>query len=101
MTVGLSHVLRLERVGVFLIWCPGCCRAHRLNVSSVDHPRGMKWFFNGNYSRPSFTPGFDEEQGGQRCAFRLQDGWLHFTDECTHPLAGRSAVLPAFPLFHT
>jgi hypothetical protein len=97
MSVGLSHVLRLQKPGVYLHWCPACGKAHALNLSSVDHPTGMKWFFNGNFLRPTFTPGVTLEEGGCRCSYSLRDGYIQFAPDCTHALAGQGVAMPAFP----
>ncbi len=97
MSVGASAYLRIEAVGVFLHWCPGCARPHRLNVSRTDHPGGLRWYFNGNYVRPSFAPAVSLEDGAQRCNYTLEHGWLRFTEDCTHALAGQGVPLPVFP----
>jgi len=96
--MGASAWLRLEAVGVFLHWCPGCGCAHRLNVSRTDHPQGLRWYFNGNYVRPSFTPTVRINDGARRCNYTLEHGWLSFDVDCTHALAGQAVPLPVFPI---
>lgn len=98
MSTGMGHYLRLERVGVYIAWCPGCKTSHRINVSSTDHPGGKKWHFNGNYVHPTFTPALRWEEGGVVCGYEIKDGWVHFDADCTHDHAGRAVMLPVFPL---
>ena len=91
----MYDVIKLVSPGVYEHWCPGCKQPHRFNTSSTDHPDKLRWYFNGNYLRPSFTPAMNiQRPDGSRCRYNLHDGWLYYAVESTHALAGHSTPLP-------
>jgi hypothetical protein len=96
--------------GFYAHWCPGCEEMHALYDT---------WTFNGNVDKPSFSPSF--KHGGVKrqmanakwtgdwirdaqghpvpfvCHYILTDGILHFCNDSTHPLTGKSVALPELP----
>jgi hypothetical protein len=98
MTIGLSPRLRLVKPGVYIYWCPGCMAAHQFNISSSDHPSGMRWGFDGDLKNPSVEPELMVLNGATVCRHVLRAGKLHFADDCTHALADQVVELPHFPL---
>lgn len=111
MSITLGPGLRLVRPGVYMHWCPGCCRAHMFNTSSTDHPKGAKWDYNGDFHKPTFSPSMkiswgpyvdddcpsDNEPPGC-CHYFLTNGQLQFLGDCTHAMAGQTVPLPDFPM---
>lgn len=93
MTVGLSPVLRRAGPGVLLYWCPGCGKAHELDINAANAD-GKRIGWDGDVNRPSV--GCDMTFPG--CRHVLSAGVLRFDGSCTHSLAGKSVPLPAFPL---
>ncbi|MCZ7909404.1 DUF6527 family protein [Agrobacterium leguminum] len=109
----LSSKLRSAQDGGILFWCPGCDGAHQVGVGEGAGPR---WEYNGNPDAPTFTPSIlvrgtrplsDEEietvMTGQSfspvptvCHSFVTDGQIHFLNDCTHSLAGRTVDIPDF-----
>lgn len=74
-------------------WCPGCDALH--TISTI-------WTWNGDLMHPTFEPAVRLARGGKKtplrvCHYNLVAGQLHFHDECTHGLAGRTVPLPDLP----
>ena len=51
------------------------------------------WEFDGNHSRPTFSPSLLNQTSRTRCHLHLRDGVLEFLSDCTHDLAGKSVQL--------
>lgn len=80
-----------------LIICPGCNQEH-----IFEHAR---WKFNGNLSKPTFSPSVritwttDRETPEQKdhcCHFNITDGMIAYCGDCTHGLSGQTIELPEF-----
>lgn len=92
MTVLPSHRLRLVRPGVLAMWCPGCMRAHQLDVHGLNNDgKAIGW--DGDHARPTIDPTLTFDG----CKFLLRAGTIHFF-ECDHSLSGQDVPLPHFPL---
>lgn len=97
-------------------WCPGCDERHAISTG----PDGWTW--NGDRVRPTFTPSVlahphqtvvDPDLVGEalwasenvrmtpRCHSFVTDGRIAFLDDSTHPLAGQTVDLPAWPTGET
>jgi hypothetical protein len=98
MTIGLGPKIRMERMGVYLYWCPGCLAAHRFNISAGDHPDGLRWGWDGDGHHPTIEPDMAVDGDGTRCHHYLRGGRLYFFGDCSHALAGRMVALPDFPM---
>lgn len=97
-------VLRTLGDGLVGFWCPGCKRAHTINVDASERPA---WGFNGDYDKPTFTPSiltwrdanpeaaeeFKEWRIASRCHSFVTDGNIQFLNDCTHALAGKTVSL--------
>ncbi len=97
----LSAVLRQAEGGRLTFWCPGCDRAH---VVQVGDGRGPRWCWTGGAERPTFRPSvlvrYDGADAGQDgappavCHSFITDGQIQFLTDCTHALAGQTVPLP-------
>jgi hypothetical protein len=93
-----------------LFWCPGCDAPHAISVKL--------WVFDGNYDAPTFTPSVlvhghktlinDDLEGDAlfapenitmtpQCHSFVNQGRIEFLSDSTHPLAGQTVELPAWP----
>ncbi len=107
----------------YLFRCPGCRDAH---VVCVDRDASIKWEWNGDVDRPTFSPSilcrwetrspaarlarakFSAEHGREPtaaevpydvkhvCHSYVRDGQIEFLHDCTHALAGRTVPLEPF-----
>ena len=78
-----------ERLGFM---CPGCGSAHYVGVG----PEGWKW--NGSLERPTLSPsvlvsGYISDRE-VRCHSFIENGKIHFLNDCLHSLAGKTVDLP-------
>lgn len=102
--------------------CPGCGYTHAISVAA-QHASGKNWGFNGDVSRPTFTPSIlvrsghyakqdasveggcwcvynrehQDDQSGFECGIChsfVTDGRIQFLSDCTHALAGQTVDLP-------
>lgn len=97
----LSPILRNAQGGGLIFMCPGCQRAHAVYVGDGPGPR---WGWNGDASRPTFTPSvlvrYDGTDAGidgappAVCHSFVTDGRIQFLGDCTHALAGKTVDLP-------
>ncbi len=85
--------LRLARPGVLSMWCPGCMKAHELDVHGLNHD-GKVIGWDGDHHMPTIA----ESVRVPGCEFVLRAGTLYFMSNCSHALAGKTAPLPHFPL---
>lgn len=74
-----------DRLG---FWCPGCEEIHIVTPA---------WTFNGNYTRPTFSPSvlvtYDGADKQTRCHSFIHNGSIEFLNDCTHKLAGQTVAL--------
>jgi hypothetical protein len=93
--------------------CPGCVTALAEPVEPGDAefyathvvpvaPSPRAWGFNGDESRPTFTPSILVRQtmGDARpvvCHSFVREGRIQFLGDCTHALAGQTVDLPVAP----
>lgn len=119
----LSSILR-NTAGDGLAWfCPGCRHAHRIQVGAGPGPR---WTWNGNAEQPTFSPSvlvrgiredmdpdtqaaydalgpgelhgaLDDPRFRSVCHSFVADGQMQMLGDCTHPLAGQTVPIPAWP----
>lgn len=117
----VSPYLRRAEGDLLIFWCPGCQSTHQVHVG----PGG--WGFNGDLSKPTFTPSvlvrsghYMPERKSDRCwctfnaereakgekpaPFRcthchsfVTDGQIQFLGDCSHALAGQTVPLPELP----
>lgn len=95
MSTFFSAYLKETKPGVFEHWCPGCGKAHTLNVDSSNPGRVYLW--NGNPDNPTFQPTVLLEEGDNICHYSIKSSYIHYTQKCTHKLKGKSIILPFFP----
>lgn len=93
-------------------WCPGCEHVH-----GITHGPGA-WTWNGDLDRPTFAPSvlvhphqtlIEASLDGDaltapenvtttpRCHSFVTEGRIQFLGDSTHPLAGQTVDLPAWP----
>ncbi len=89
--------LRTARPGVLSMWCPGCMRAHELDVHALSRD-GRVVGFDGDMERPTIGEPVRFDADGIACEFLLRGGRLFFFSNCTHGLVGQEVPLPHFPL---
>lgn len=101
----LGPYLRSATGGVLMFWCPGCDSPHQVWIGSGPGPR---WGYNGNDSKPTFTPSilvtwpanpkaaeeFKEWRTERTCHSYVTDGRIQFLSDCWHSLAGQTVPLP-------
>lgn len=87
-----------ELVG-YSFYCPGCGHDHVYYVIGK-----IKWEFNGDMDRPSFTPsllnrwgnrvpGYEHtDHGGGQCHLYVTDGKINYCGDCTHEMNGKQNV---------
>lgn len=97
MSVGLSHRLRLQYPGTYLMWCPGCKEVHALVIDSPQE-FAKRLGFDGIVKCPSFDPAVIVSTSRGLCIFELRAGALHFRPNCHHELRGTVVELPTFPM---
>lgn len=122
----LSPILRNVEGGRLMWWCPGCDSPHTviakiggaLPTPDPANPdwtppqayyqdRAGAWTWNGSAARPTFMPsvlvtynGPDANQPGRPpavCHCFVVDGQMQMLGDCTHPLAGQTVPIPAWP----
>jgi hypothetical protein len=67
---------------VWMFWCPACLGRHWWDG---------RWSWNGDLERPTVRPSVETAATG--CHLFLTDGRVTYTDDCRHPLAGRTVTL--------
>lgn len=98
--LGRLHVQAIRKSGklvghTFTFWCPACALAHTFRVPT--------WIFNGDFTRPTFSPSMvvRDLSGGAAvvaCKLWLQDGYLTYSRESRrHKWGGRHVPLPHLP----
>lgn len=74
--------------GIYIYYCPGC-RSHHVVHTLSKNRCNAQWGFNGNLSRPTFTPSVKSTAGAKVCHHYVTNGQIHFLQDCTHELAGQ------------
>jgi hypothetical protein len=93
MNVMPDHRLRMVRPGILAMWCPGCMKAHQLDVHGINHDgKAIGW--DGDHARPTIEPTLKFDG----CELLLRAGTIYFLNNCRHSLAGQTVPLPHFPL---
>ncbi len=84
-------------------WCPACEMLHPIAVDRLN-ASGMRWTWNGDMVRPTFSPSIDRRRGPfpatgaiVRCHYFITLGRIEFCSDCTHALAGKVVDLPPLP----
>lgn len=85
--------------------CPGCGHDH---VVTTKEDQKVKWNFNGDVDKPTFTPSLLATSGwyvspdyytkdhaySYQCHSFITDGKIQFLSDCSHALAGQTVDLP-------
>ena len=89
-------------------WCPGCERAHAVNVGAGS----PSWTWNGDTEQPTFAPSIliriewsksiepgddPKEWQDEVCHSFVRSGQIEFLGDCTHSLAGQTVPIPDWP----
>ena len=104
-------------------WCPGCNSGHEIDTEQKN-ASGAIWKFNGDVTRPSFSPSINirwgnfaqpgsdsENRHSGVCHYFVKAGdqfpperrldpsksYIEFCGDCTHALAGKTVELPDLP----
>jgi len=108
----MSKLVKLNREywpnGGYGHWCPGCGYGHEINVE--PDRRGVKWLFDGNVSKPTFSPSinlkvntpdmgkhYQSDYPSRVCHYFIRQGMIQFLGDCTHSLKGQTVELPDIP----
>lgn len=82
-----------EHLGWFF-WCPAC---------SEPHPFGVKWAFNGNLEKPTFSPSLrvlkrlgEGPETSTTCHLFVTEGLIRYEGDCPHAMKGK--VVPMVPI---
>lgn len=81
----------------YFFWCPGCDDPHMVWVNE-----GSGWTFNGDTTRPTFSPSLLVNGGGvvpgtPVCHSFIRNGQIEFLSDCSHALAGQTVPIPEWP----
>lgn len=86
--------------GVYAFQCPGCKRRHMVFTTNEGYQHGV-WKWNGDVERPTITPSLLVNAPGRfhvsdipTCHSFITDGMIHFLEDSTHELAGKTVELP-------
>ena len=91
MKVVTTYLSDGKTIGGYCIQCPGCEDVHILD---------LRWTFNGNFDKPTFTPSlkcewdWGEKHEHRVCHSFITDGNIQFLSDCTHKLKGQTVPLP-------
>lgn len=77
----------------YLVDCPGCKNSHLVYMTGK-----VKWSFNGNMDKPTFSPsllvnGDLSNPSSPRCHSFIRNGVWEFLPDCTHELAGKKVKM--------
>lgn len=88
--------------GGYLVWCPGCKKAH---IVAVEKPlgNGARWSFNGDLEHPTFSPSLLVKSSravvpNKICHSFIRNGEWQFLGDCTHSLSGKTVPVPEWPI---
>lgn len=93
--IKLSDVIE-ESNGTLFFECPGCKMLHGVNI---NRPNSPKWSWDGNKSKPTFSPSvlvtgkYGAEQKELRCHSFVKNGEIQFLNDCSHELAGKTVPM--------
>ncbi len=78
-------------------WCPGCQQRHYINTVSDDvSPGAPVWEFNGDATKPTFTPSVNIVG---KCHYNITEGKIIYHGDSQHALAGQTVDLPDLPRY--
>ncbi len=80
--------------GMYEHMCPGCGYLHYIPVH-YPFSNGSQWIFNGNFEKPTFDPSIS--MNGY-CNYFIKDGFIEYSSDCKHRLAGCKVELPELKL---
>lgn len=85
--------IMLESNGIYFVECPGCKTLHPIHVGEQHK---IRWGFNGDLNKPTFTPSLMVNGGHaeSQCHSFITDGKILFLSDCHHNLAGQTVDLP-------
>lgn len=89
-------VLKIHGSGRLSFYCKGCKMIHMVET---DTAAPIKWGFNGNYDKPTFTPSIlvryplREDKHQVVCHSFVTDGRIQYLSDCTHEYAGQTLDL--------
>lgn len=114
----LSAVLGQFANGELAWWCPGCQRAHHVNLrEGSEHP---SWTWDGDVERPTLSPSvrhfydrYVRDTDGKvvtdtagkpvrgeqvtTCHYFITAGQIRYCGDCQHALNGQAVPLPPLP----
>ena len=79
----------------WLFYCPGCQQHHGFRVErDPQSPQAPVWRFNGDETKPTFTPSLLVHGGtDRRCHLYVREGRIIYLDDCWHELKGHTVDL--------
>ena len=85
---------KIKQLGhLYTFFCPACKYGHNVTVNG---PAGWQW--NLSLSKPTFRPSLmvnkDRLCNLPRCHSMITSGLIHFLEDSTHILAGKTVDLP-------
>lgn len=80
-------------------WCLGCKCFHLIHINKPNPHTGAKWYFNGDFDKPSFSPSIHIKRasGITECHYFIKDGMIQYLNDCLHPYAGKTIEIPDIP----
>jgi hypothetical protein len=92
----MARVGELED-GRLFFECPGCGQVHAVKIAEAPGAEGWDW--NGDEDAPTIVPGIrahwhDATGEVRRCECTIEAGWIRYSPDSNHPLAGASVELP-------
>ena len=90
--LNLVSSVMYESNGIYFIGCEGCKMLHPIHVGDQHK---VKWSFNGNLEKPTFSPSLLVYGDGNqtKCHSFITDGKIQFLSDCRHYLAGKTVDL--------
>ena len=80
-------IVKEESPSRYMVFCPGCKRAHVFD---------SRWTFNGDMEKPTFNPSYlikteyGDDKKEQVCHSYVRNGQWQFLNDCTHKLSGKT-----------
>ena len=84
-------------------WCPACRGQHHIAIFKANPLTQADWRWDGDIERPTFDPCIRASinvSGNMvtLCHYWIRKGFIHFSEQCPHELAGRIVELPDWPI---
>lgn len=80
------------------IFCPGCNKVHAVNINDSEDQTKVCWKWNKSLEKPTLSPSLLVKRwDGVVCHSFVKDGMIHFLNDCTHELRGKTVELPDYP----